>query len=188
MKIGTFVGQENVEFTTDELATFKKRIIELADKHFGIDAYTINVINGMGTGTVHYTIKPKIFDTKNGFALRLVSGHKAKFNNIHFHITKRKGYDESVEGVFYKWKKGYKPEYNLTSFGISVSVMGDWKGYRRKNCEMSVGIIGTLPLWGYEYDTDATQLIGEVTESVLKNTALEIKNAKPTKIMIDYWK
>lgn len=188
MKIGSFVGKENVEFTTEELNTFKTQLIELADKHFGIGAYTIYEMDGVGVGSIHYTIKPKMFDTGNCFALRLKSGDQAKFSNIHISIRKHKGYDEKVVGVCYKWKEGYKPEYNITSFGMSVAVMGDWKGYRRKNCLMSVGINGVHRLWGYDYDTEATQLIGEMTDKIFANTVWEIQNAKPTKTIIDYWK
>lgn len=188
MKLGTFVGKEFVEVTTDELDVFNKEVSKLADKYFGAGNYELVTIDNQTTGFVLYSITSKVFDCNGKFALRLKSGHQARMRYMHIMVVKHKGYDESVEGKFYEWDEGYKPEYNITSYSVNVEVTGDWKGYRRKNCEVAVGIIGNNRLWSYDYDTDHNKLFGDATEKVFKDLMWELNNAKPTKNVIGYWR
>lgn len=188
MKLGTFVGKEFVEITSGELDVFNREVYKLADRYFGAGNYETMCIENQMTGFVHYRIIPKVFECNGKYALRLKCGNQVRFRYIHIMVVKHKGYDESVEGKFYEWEEGYKPEYNITSYTVKTDVIGDWKGYRRKNCEMAVGILGDNKLWSYDFDTDYEDLFGEATENIFKDVARELKNAKPTKTIIGYWR
>lgn len=188
MKLGSFVGKEFVEVTSDELDVFNTEVKVLANKYFGEGNYELITIDNQTTGFIHYRIIPKVFDCNGKYALRLKSGHQARMKYIHIMVVKHKGYDESVEGKFYEWEEGYTPEHNITSYTVKTDVTGDWKGYRRKTCEMAVGIIGNSRLWSYDYDTDHNKLFGDTTEKVFKDLMWELNNAKPTKTIIGYWR
>ena len=186
MKIGSFVGKKILAISNAEKVEIKNRIVALCDKVFGTGNYKI-VETKIDTGFVHYCVEPTIFNVNDKFALRLTDGSQAKFDNILFSINKSKGYDENVEGKFYEIEN-FNPKLNLESYAMRVSVFGDYKGYRKKNTEMNVGMMYQgKALWSYTYGTELDDLFDDKVSSILELSVEAIKTGKKTKNVLTYW-
>jgi hypothetical protein len=160
--------KRRIDFTPDEMQTVYDNIKRIADQYFGDGNYRLlKVRDG---NAPRYKIVPKIFDCNGKFALRLQCKNLARFIAIEFLLNK---YNDS-----------------RVRYGMRVQVCGNFKGYRKKNCEMYrvIGLEDDRSFLVLEYGSEINAVFGKNTTSLFDNVMSELKNAKPTKIELDYWK
>lgn len=157
-----------IEFTEGEERFIYERIKYLADKYFGDGNYVLHKVNDRNAP--RYKVVPKLFDCNGKFALRLQCKNLVRFRSVEFLLNKYSN--------------------NSYGYGMRVQVCGDYKGYRKKNCEMYriVGLEEERSFLVLEHHTDIAELFGQNTTSLFERVLDEIKNAKPTKIELNYWK
>ena len=150
MKIGTFVGQEGVSLTDDEIRIISERVKNTIGDGFYIMEYSLKEEKTTSyDGYATYTAKVLFTDKTTR---RDSHGNSFIPNYMRITIHKEKGYDENEVGRFYEWEKGFTPEYNHQSFSCTIDLMGYYRGYRRKNVEYIVGITPTNYSYGTELD------------------------------------
>jgi hypothetical protein len=157
---------KRLDFTNDEMQCVYKNIKNVADRYFGEGNYRL--CNVDDPNAPRYKIIPKLFDCNGKFALRLQCKNLVRFISVEFILNK----------------------YSDNEFGMRVQVCGNFKGYRKKNSEMYriISLEDDRSFLVLEFSRDINKLIGENTTSLFDRVLTELKNAKPTKIEIDYWK
>lgn len=157
MKLGTFVGQQFLEITSDEISYIEQQIKNVVNNTFSNpDKYTIKMVEG-NVG-VHFDI--------TGFSeceMRDKSGNTYLPKHIKVSVYKEAGFDQAIHGTLHEINRsGTIPPLDITSYSCSVNMFGDWRGYRKKNVEHNVGITKT----GYSFGTEIKDL--EVYEDLVK--------------------
>lgn len=164
MKIGTFVNTKYVSLNEYEKRYFKENIINCAKLYFkDLLKYTLK-IEEIDDISQSKTLSA-IFKFKNHCVMRSDVGDCFIPHYVRIEIFKAYGYDA------YKDNK----EDNLASFNCDINLMGDFRRFRAKNIEHSVGIIPTY----YTYDTDLTDI--DISNGI-KGIAEYVRNSHPTNL------
>lgn len=171
MKIGTFVGQENLVISKEVVEIIKKEAVTAAKKLIGDfnGGFKVKVTNSpmsYSKGT-HLFITLQFNDNET---YRYKNGNKYKPEYISISIFFQKGYDQSKTGPSYTWEKGFKPICDLTSYNCSINLMGDLRFYRTRTIH-HCGICKTIYTYGTELaDLDVRNGIVKVAEYINNST------------------
>lgn len=168
MKIGTFIGKQFITLNENEIAHIEKNLKE------SIDETLANKIRHTEADTDVYLHTIKI-GLKPSHVMRSQNGACFIPRYIRVCAGKSKGYDEAKCGVFYKWPKGYKPTLDLTSYNVTIDLMGDFRGYHKRTIERGVGITQTT----YKYGTELSDI--DVKEGINKIAAY-LKGSRPANV------
>ena len=152
MKIGTFVGQEELPISKKVANVIKTEVVKAAKELFGDfdGGFEVKVTNTKCCSGTHLFISLKFKDEKT---YRNSNGTKFKPFMLTASLFHQKGYDEAKTGPFYTWEKGFKPEYDVTSYQLTINLIGEYREYRRHNT-----IYGGIGHTAFTYGTELEDL------------------------------
>jgi hypothetical protein len=172
MKIGTFVGQQGISLNNDEFEFFKSSVKSAFDEFLSQFQCDEPIIIEDG----EYGAKYKIPFSESNVVLRNNSdGACFVPKYIIVSMSKSIGYDENKCGKCYEWKDGYKPTLDMSSYSLTIDMMGDYRGYRKRCVWRGVGITQTT----YLYGTELSDVLP--TDGICK-IARYLKGSYPTKV------
>lgn len=172
MKIGTFVGTQGITLNNDEFEFFKKSVKSAFNTFLSQFQFDEPIIIEKDEYGVEYKIPFK----KSGVVMRNISdGACCVPKYISIRMDKSIGYDENKCGKCYEWKDGYKPTLDMSSYSLTIDMIGDWRGYRKHYIERNVGITRTTYLYG-------TELSDVCPTDGISKIARYLKGSYPTKM------
>lgn len=154
MKLGTFVGQESVTLTLNEINEVKKEIKAAIKQHLSdLENNLEYTILYQENETYDHKKKFNVFiNFKNEVFLRDRHRNLIKPSMIMLEFRKEKGYDEAEVGRFYTWPKGFKPKYDKTSYECHVNLFGDCRLYKHRHISQGIGLTATDFQYGTEIE------------------------------------
>ena len=172
MKIGTFVGQKCVTLNDKEIIFFRDAISKAFHEYLETLGFGISILKSNTKYGAYYQIP---FNASNKIVMRDSDGDCFIPKYVSILAGREMGYDEAKCGRFYEWKDGFKPILDISSYNITIDLIGDFRGYRRRNIERNVGITRTT----YKY---GTELIDVEPNEGFARIAKYLKGSHPTKV------
>lgn len=145
MKVGSFVGVNGTSLNDGEISAIKRNIND------GFNTYLSNIPNVCGvniSAEKDYSNSISIYAVVHFSELcvmRHCNGDCFIPHCIRVNVYKQNGYDESVEDVL---------RNEMSSYSLKVDMIGDYRRYRCRNIQNSVGITQT----SYDYGTELSDL------------------------------
>lgn len=144
MKVGSFVGVNGTSLNKDEISAIKRSIND------GFNTYLSNIPNVCGvniSAEKDYSKSISIYAVvhfRDFCVMRHCNGDCFIPHCIRVNVYKQNGYDESKD----------VPRNEMSSYSLKVDMIGDYRRYRCRNIQNSVGITPTT----YEYGTELSDL------------------------------
>lgn len=172
MKLGTFVGKECVSLNDKEIIFFCDAISKAFHEYLGTLGFGVPMLKTNSKYGVYYQIP---FNASDKIVMRDSDGDCFIPKYVSIRAGREMGYDEAKCGRCYEWKDGFEPILDISSYDITINLIGDFREYRRHNVERNVGITRTT----YKY---GTELIDVEPNDGFAEIAKYLKGSHPTKV------
>lgn len=136
MQIGTFVGQETLEFSQAEIENVKKMFEDTIRRYFVCKNITVEEHYESSMKYIQITAHDVVYPGKrrviglgDDWFIRTGDIIDPK-GNISIIVRSQMGYDEAKVGKFYEWPKGWKAPNDVHQYEITLCWPGRHKTYR----------------------------------------------------------
>lgn len=146
MKLGTFVGQQSVTVTPEEMKYVNDEIQKVFGQVPSVEFRKTDIESSASQTTF------KIYTNTSDNNYRTKSRDLVNPCYVKISLFSRYGYDEAVYGKSHTWNEGFVPPYDIHSYFITFDIIGNIRKKHCKNTSNMVGITHTIYNYGTELD------------------------------------